>query len=69
MSFSLHNNMNIMIIQKMNKKGGKTKFPIVAFEQIIIAMKTNLISKTNNPHKNKGPSKREQMRTHKKLEK
>jgi hypothetical protein len=53
----------------MNKKGGKTKFPIVAFEQIIIAMKTNLISKTNNPHKNKGPSKREHMRTHKKLEK
>jgi len=53
----------------MNKKGGKTKFPIVAFEQIIIAIKKNSISKTNNPHENKGPSKRQHMCTHKKLEK
>jgi hypothetical protein len=61
--------MNIMIIQKLSKKGGKTTFPIVAFEQIIIAMKKNSISKTNNPHENKGPSKREHMCTHKKFEK
>lgn len=53
----------------MNKKGGKTKFPIVTFEQIINAMKKNSKSKTNNPHENKGPSKRKHMCTHNKIKK
>jgi hypothetical protein len=41
----------------------------MAFEQIINAMKKNSKFKTNNPHENKGPSKKEHMCTHKIFEK
>jgi hypothetical protein len=53
----------------MNQKRRKNKVPHSRILQIINAMKTNSISKKNDPHENKGPSKREHMCTHKKFEK